>query len=162
MHPRHSSSCLVTATGLRAVVLLTAVLVQACVSGGGPPSSVGIAPESVWLSLNRPRPEPLASAPRVSVTDLILVGTELLGESAVSPSIGLQELVAAGLIRRRDVRFVERRRFVAAVEREARRCSQVPNADSPLKVGNFCQARMKTFWVRSSATSSPAMRLARL
>ena len=105
--------------GLRTMVLLPVVVASACVAGGGPPSAVVVAPESVWQRLNRPRPQPLADAPRISVAELVLLGSAWPGESAVSPSIGLQELVAAGLIRRRDIRFVERRRFAAAVEREA-------------------------------------------
>src|SRR2546422_3484877 len=36
----------------------------------------------------------------------------------------------------------------------ARRCSQVPKAASPRKVESFCQARMKTSWVRSEEHTS--------
>jgi hypothetical protein len=53
-----------------------------------------------------------------------LTQLELLGDpgwpraAPVSASLGLTELVAAGLLRRGDVRFVERRRFAAAVDSE--------------------------------------------
>ena len=55
---------------------------------------------------------------------LSLTGVELLGDpgwsfaALVPTSLALSELVVAGLRRRPDVRFVERRRFAAAVEAE--------------------------------------------
>ncbi len=58
----------------------------------------------------------------MTVSDLRLLGSGSWSESAegVSPSVGLQELVSVGLLRRRDVHFVERRRFAAAADRERR------------------------------------------
>ena len=44
----------------------------------------------------------------------------------------------------------------------ASRWSQVPKADSPRKVPSFCQARTKTSWTTSSASSSLSIRRARL
>jgi hypothetical protein len=54
---------------------------------------------------------------------LSLAGVELLGQprwpvARVTPQLALEELVGAGLLRRSDVRFVERRRFAAAVDAE--------------------------------------------
>ncbi len=66
LNPHQSSVCLVTSAGLRTMVLLPVVVANACVAGGGPPSAVVVAPESVWQRLDRPRPQPLADAPRIS------------------------------------------------------------------------------------------------
>ncbi len=93
--PSQPSTRLWSTPGLFAVLLGSSILTTACVSGGGPPSSMVVAPESVWQSLRRPRPQPLATAPRISVGEVILVGGAWPEESAVSHTIGLQELVAA-------------------------------------------------------------------
>lgn len=145
-------------TGLRATVLGAAVLAGACVSGGGPPSSVMIAPESTWRTLNRPRPQPLADAPRISVTELAVIVEGWPGESAVPPSLGLQELVAAGLIRRRDVEFVERRRFVAAVEREARGLPPLPHSPPP-GVSPGAEFQLAGSWIPAGDSATLALRL---
>jgi hypothetical protein len=68
---------------------------------------------------------------------LSLTGVELLGDphwslaAPVPTSLALSELVVAGLLRRADVRYVERRRFAAAAEAEQsgfRRPAGVPAA----------------------------------
>jgi hypothetical protein len=65
---------------------------------------------------------------------LAFSGVELPGSppwrltSALPIDLGLSELVAAGLLRRQDVRFVERRRFSAAVEAERSGVPRPPNA----------------------------------
>jgi hypothetical protein len=75
--------------------------------------------EADWRSLATPRPTPLPGAARVALTQLELLGDPGWPRAApVSASLGLTELVAAGLLRRGDVRFVERRRFAAAVDSE--------------------------------------------
>lgn len=106
------------------IAALGAVLVvQGCGgSARGPGAEAGPAPESAWDGLGRPRPAPLPDAVRVTVSDLHLLGSGRWTEGGadVSPGLGLQELIAAGLLRRRDVHFVERRRFSRAVERERR------------------------------------------
>ncbi|NIP57032.1 MAG: hypothetical protein GWM92_17035 [Gemmatimonadetes bacterium] len=99
------------------------LVVQGCAgSAGGPGAETGLAPDRVWDGLRRPRPEPLPGAVRVAVSDLHLLGRGRWSEegAAVSAGVGLQELVSAGLLRRRDVHFVERRRFARAAERERR------------------------------------------
>ncbi len=158
MHPWHSSTGLVTIPGLRAVALLSTVVAGACVSGGGPPSSVAVAPESVWLSLNRPRPQPLAAAARVSVTGLVLLGAARPDASAVSPSVGLQELVVAGLIRRRDVQFVERRKFTAAVERETQGLPPLPNSPS-VGVSPGAELQLAGSWIAAGDSATLDLRL---
>lgn len=85
--------------------------------GGGAPEGPG--PEEAWESLRSPRPEPLDGATRVTVSDLTLLGQGRWSESLPVPAaLGLQELVSLNLLRRRDVHFVERRRFARAAERE--------------------------------------------
>lgn len=94
-------------------------LIAGCAGGGGVASAPVPATELEWRALASPRPEPVTGAPRVA-----LAGVELLtapswsAESPVSISLGITELVAAGLLRRADVRFVERRRFAAAADAE--------------------------------------------
>ena len=158
LNPHQSWACLVTSAGLRTMVLLPVVVASACVAGGGPPSAVVVAPESVWQRLNRPRPQPLADAPRISVAELVLHGSAWPGESAVSPSIGLQELVAAELIRRHDVQFVERRRFTAAVEREAQGLPRLRNSP-PTGVSLGAELQLAGSWIPTGDSATLDLRL---
>ncbi len=158
MHPYQPSSGPTIASALRALVLSSLVLTVGCASGGGPPSSVLVAPESVWRNLAQPRAQPLADAPRISVTDVIVIGGVWPGASAVSASLGLQELVAAGLIRRRDVQFVERRRFAAAVEREA--SGLPPLRNSPRTgVSPGAQLQLAGSWIPAGDSATLDLRL---
>jgi hypothetical protein len=79
-----------------------------------------VASEREWRSLRQDRPEPLNDAPRVAVGTVELVGTVEWPAGVVTPQLGISELAVTGLLRRRDVRFVERRRFAVAVETEQR------------------------------------------
>jgi hypothetical protein len=57
----------------------------------------------------------LPGAARVSLAEVQLTGdVEWAVGAQVPPALAVEELVAAGLLRRRDVQFVERRRFAAA------------------------------------------------
>jgi hypothetical protein len=88
---------------------------------------------------------------------LAIAGIEILGQpgwpvgasaaSAVSADLALAELVAAGLIRRADVRFVERRRFAAAVAAEQ---SGVPRAAGAPPAGSSQSAEIlaSAVWVQ--------------
>ena len=162
MKPQQPSACLVASEGLRSIVLLSVVVAGlvagACVSGGGPPSSVVVAPESVWQRLNRPRPQPLSDAPRIIVAELVLLGSVWPGEYALSPSIGLGELVAAGLIRRRDVQFVERRRFAAAVAREAQGLPRPRNAPRT-GVSPGAELQLAGSWIPAGDSATLDLRL---
>lgn len=99
------------------------LLTGACGGGMGGAPEAPSAPESLseeaWRALARARPEAMEGAPRVSVG-----GIEVLAEdpwdvrSPLDLSLGFTELVAAGLLERTDVRYVERRRFAEAVARE--------------------------------------------
>jgi hypothetical protein len=103
--------------GHRVAGLAAWALASACASTAAPAGGPASSAEAEWRALASPRPTPQAGAARVSVS-----GVELLGQPAwtfaapVAPSLALAELVNAGLLRRSDVRFVERRRFAAAVE----------------------------------------------
>lgn len=89
-------------------------------SAGAPPGEASTS-EGVWESLRSPRPEPLDGAVRVTVSDMAVLGRGQWDENLpVSPALGLRELVSLNLLRRRDVHFVERRRFARAAERERR------------------------------------------
>ncbi len=109
-------------TPSRLPLLLSSLLVAACGGGGG--ESAGPAPvsprasDAEWAALATPRTEPLAGAVRVSLGEIRILGTPSWGSPPVEPGLGMSELVAAGLLRRRDVHFVERRRFAAAAEAE--------------------------------------------
>ncbi|HSW30892.1 MAG TPA: hypothetical protein VLH75_15505 [Longimicrobiales bacterium] len=106
----------------RLPLLLPSLLLTACGGGGG--GTAGMAPsaprasDAEWNALATPRPEPLAGAARVSVGEIRILGTPSWGSPPVELGLGMSELVAAGLLRRRDVHFVERRRFAAAAEAE--------------------------------------------
>jgi len=78
-----------------------------------------VATESEWRALASPRPEPLPGAVRLAFAGIELPDAPPSGRATpVSSALGLSELVVAGLLRRRDVEFVERRRFAVAVEAE--------------------------------------------
>ena len=101
--------------GLAAAVALASI--SACATAATP--STPVATEAEWQALASPRPTPVPGAPRLALT-----GVELLGappwsiDASVPLSLGISEIVVAGLLRRADVRFVERRRFADAVDAE--------------------------------------------
>ena len=109
---------------MRCSSALTLVVLPAfasCATGGPPaPPIVTTASEAEWATLFRPRIAPLAD-PRIAVGS-ISMGEERwqLSTAAGSPALVVQKLVCAGLLRRADVQFVERRRFAEAAERERR------------------------------------------
>ena len=93
-------------------------LVSSC-AGASSGARDSVASEAEWRSLAAPRPNPLPGAARVSVGDVRLVGQLPWNPAArVSAELAVAELAAAGLLRRRDVHFVERRRFTAAAAAE--------------------------------------------
>lgn len=97
----------------------------ACGGGSGPavttPATPARASEAEWRALAQPRPVPLEGAPRVALAAVRIAGSPAWSASpGVDAELGLTELAAAGLLRRQDVHFVERRRFGAAVDAERR------------------------------------------
>jgi hypothetical protein len=117
---------------LAASLTLLTLMASACGGGGRgavPAAAPGPVSDAVWRSLATPRPTPLPGAVRVAVGRVRILGNGTLGlTSAVDLDLTMSELVAAGLLRRRDVQFVERRRFVAAVEAERAGRPRTPGA----------------------------------
>ncbi|MEQ1857078.1 MAG: hypothetical protein ABL963_11425 [Longimicrobiales bacterium] len=107
----------------RAAALVTlgliATTMSACAGGPGAPPAPVPATEAEWQALASPRPTSAPGAPRIALATVELTSALAWSTgSPVSASLGLTELVAAGLLRRADVRFVERRRFAAAADAE--------------------------------------------
>ena len=100
-------------TRLRSTLILLLLAASAC-GGGATTGAADVATESERRALRQPRPEPLDFAPRVAVGAMQLVGTIDWPRAGVTPELGVSELVVTGLLARRDVEFVERRRFDVA------------------------------------------------
>ena len=103
----------------RLLLLAVAVLASGCAAGGGSGSTSSLAlttvADAVWQSLATARPASLNGAVKISVGPVEVSGTDHWGlaESTDLP-LAFSELIVAGLLRRPDVSFVERRRFTAA------------------------------------------------
>jgi len=109
--------------------------------------------------LASPRPPAVAGAARVSLDTVELAGQAPWSfASPVTPGLALSELVVAGLLRRGDVRFVERRRFAAAAlaeERGERRPAGAP----PAGVSEGAELLASVVWVPLPTGSSIEVRL---
>lgn len=133
----------------------------ACASGGGPSSLDDRASDAEWRALAAPRPEPMDGAVRLSFSGVELSGAEPWSlTSRVPLDLGLSELVIAGLLRRRDVQLVERRRFAAAVEAER---AGSPRADGapPAGVSPGAEMAATVVWLPLGEQVSLELRLAR-
>lgn len=125
-------------------LMLAAVLpwAAACAAGGAPsaPAALAGASDAEWQALVRPRPAARAGAPRIALGAISLAEERPWGmvDPAVPAAVGLQELIAAELLRREDVQFVERRRFAEAAERERR---GLPRPDGAPPVGTSAGAQ---------------------
>lgn len=118
------------AGGAALAVLAALAALGGC--AGGPTAGSGPAPlsEPEWRTLATARPSPVPGAPHVAVAGFELLGSPAWAEGAPVPaSLALTELVVAGLLRRQDVRLVERRRFAEAVEAE--RAGHARPAEAP-------------------------------
>ena len=98
-------------------LLLLVPALAACAGrpAGGPAAP---SPADPWAGLATPRTSPLPGAPRISIGE-ISAPPSWAGATGRA-SLGLQELVAAGMLRRADVQYVERRRFDALAQLERR------------------------------------------
>lgn len=117
----------------RASATAVALLVLGACTGGPSGMNSSAAPaeasDAVWRSLAAPRTTPLAGAVRIAVGTLSVPDdADWNAGSRLPVSVGFSELVAAGLLRRADVHFVERRRFTAAVDAERRGQARQPGA----------------------------------
>ena len=113
-----------------AILVLVAATLSVAACAGGPPlsSSRPVASDAQWRALARPRVARLPGAPRVTVSEMILLSDAWPLNTDLELAVGLQELISAGLLRRADVNFVERRRYAAAVERQRRGLPRRRNA----------------------------------
>jgi hypothetical protein len=107
------------ARGLLALAI--SALSGACAGGGSndttSPASLSSVSDAVWQSLATTRPQALDGATRISVGRVEVSGAEKWGlPASVDVSLAFSELMVSGLLRRPDVRFVERRRFAAAAD----------------------------------------------
>lgn len=144
---------------LRAWCAAACVAAAGCASGGGAAAVSEGAVAGGWDELATPRPAPLDGAAAVALGDfafLPLAPFEAAG--GLSPETALLELTAADLLRRRDVEFVERRRFAAAAERERR--GQPPLPGQP-PVGRSRQADyvLAGGWARTGGGGALDLRL---
>lgn len=146
--------------GVLVVALLCAVA-SGCVAGPSlrgdatTPSAEGpSASDAEWRALATPRPTPLAGAPRVAVggVDILLRQTWAL-TSGVDPAQAVAELAAAGLLLRRDVRYVERRRFVAAADAE-RHGAPRPRGAPAAGISPEAQFVASATWIRAGSDSA--------
>lgn len=119
-----------------------ALQMASCATAG---AGSDVATDAEWLALATARPAPLAGAVRLSFSgiDLPEPGPWTL-ESPVPVDLGVAELVVAGLLRRRDVEFIERRRFAAAVEAE-RAGNRAPGAP-PAGVSRGSEVTAHAVW----------------
>jgi hypothetical protein len=110
--------------------------------------------------LASPRAQTLAGAARVSLDAVELLGQPRWSFGApVTPGLALSELVIAGLLRRSDIRFVERRRFAAAALAERNgepRASGAP----PAGVSEGAELIASVVWVPLPTGVSIEVRLA--
>lgn len=126
----------------------------------GPPAAPSPASEEEWLALATPRPQPLNGAPRVSVAELEVVGrTGWNAPPGLDPSLAVTELMAAGLLRRQDVDFVERRRFAAAAEAE-RGGTPRPAGAPAAGVSRGAEYVARATWANVGATARLDVRVA--
>jgi len=117
--------------------------------------------DAQWQALATPRPAPLDDAPRVSIGSVDLAGVDFAGTASISSASGdvaVLELIGAGLLRRRDVHFVERRRFLAAEAAERQGLPRPPDA-APLGVSAPAELVAEISWLRLGGTSVAEIRL---
>jgi hypothetical protein len=118
-----------TRSGNAAIAVL-ALSLAGCAAGASPAGTGGstdTASEAEWRALRTDRVPALPGSPAVSVYEVRITGNwSAPGGDHDALAIGVTELVAAGLMRRGDVDFVERRRFAPAAEAERLGTSMPP------------------------------------
>ncbi|MGE0159052.1 MAG: hypothetical protein AB7T31_06525 [Gemmatimonadales bacterium] len=127
-------------------VLMAGTALAGCASTG--PTPPRPATDAEWRALATPRPDPVPGAARLSLASIDLVGQPAwaIPASGVTPAFALSELVVAGLLRRGDVRFVERRRFAAAVAAEDAGIPRPPTAP-PVGVSEGAELLASVVWI---------------
>ena len=142
---------------VRHMTAIALVLVaSACSSGRSStsPAAPAVAEDAEWRRLATARVAHLTDAVRVSVGEILLIDENPWGlDTSLGASIGLSELVAMGLLRRPDVRFVERRRFAAAADAERRGENRPPGAP-PAGVSPTPELILSATWVSFGAATA--------
>jgi hypothetical protein len=87
------------------------------------------------------------------VSEILLLGDPWKLDSPMPVSLGIQEMVSSGLLRRRDVIFVERRRFFAASEKERLGQSR-PRGAPPVGVSPGAELILAGSWSPASRDSA--------
>lgn len=133
----------------------TVALLVAC-GGGAGFDTPAPATEAEWRALRTPAPTALPDAPSITVLDLTVVGS-WPGDvpSNTSLSVGVSELVTAGLMRRADIDFVERRRFTPAAEAQ-RQGLRRPAMAPPPGVSRSVDYAVQATWVATTPDRSSA------
>lgn len=146
------------------LVALVALAAGACGGSAAPGGGgAGVASEAEWRELREPRPAPLPTAPRLTVSRVDFLGSYPWPPAVrVEPHLGLSELVVTNLLRRRDVHFVERRRFAAAVA-AIRRGDPASPGRPPPGVSQGADLALVATWLPTTADeASVEVRLTRL
>lgn len=145
---------------LSTALLWTALAASTAAGCAGTAGSAGgsteadVASEAEWRALREVRPEPLPGTARVTVSEVTLVGDVSWPEgTSVGAELGISELVTANLLRRRDVDFVERRRFAAAAAAE-RRGEPGPAGRPPAGVSRSADLGIGATWIPTSAEAA--------
>lgn len=144
---------------LLGILLVATACGGSAVGGGGS----GAATEAEWRALREARPEPLPDAPRLTVAPIRFLGPFPWPEaSRPDPDLAVSELVIANLLDRRDLHFVERRRFDAAATASRRGEPAPPNRPPPgVSVG--AELDLIAVWVPTTeSTANLEIRLTRL
>lgn len=130
---------------VRAQLLLTCAGVLGC--GGAAVVGSATVSEADWRTWASPRPTPIEGAPRVTVSGIELRGpVAWTTGSRLSKEIALVELTATALLSRRDVEFVDRRRFAVAAEAERAGLPRPPGAP-PAGVSRDVYASVTAEWL---------------
>lgn len=143
---------------LQLLLLLAPVALAGCAGASSDPDEAAPVPdaatEAEWRALATPRPEPLDGAPRVGLATVEILSTPSWTLPAgMSPGTAVTELAAAALLERRDVRFVERRRFARAAEAE-RRGEPRPSGAPPAGVSPGAELLGAGTWVAPGTGSA--------
>lgn len=142
-----------TRTRPRATAIVVAVLIASGCGGGSTTMASDAASAAEWQALREARPEPLTGAARVAVGEVAFLGPfEWNFPEAVDASLGVTELVVAGLLRRPDLNFVERRRFEAGAEAE--RLGTRPRGQPPAGVSRSADFLARATWIPAGAAGS--------
>lgn len=126
----------------------------ATAGGGDGSAGLDVASEAEWRVLREARLEPLPGAARVTVSEVSFLGDVPWPDAAaVGAELGISELITTNLLPRRDVDFVERRRFAAAAAAE-RRGEPRPPGRPPAGVSRSADLGIGATWIPTGADAA--------